>query len=565
MSTGLIVDLFCGAGGTAEGARRALGRGPDISVNHDENAIAVHKANHPETAHVCGDVFSVRPRRVVPEGANVCLVTASPDCRHFSRAKGSPKVSPRVRTLARSLIPWAEQVRPKLMIVENVWEFTTWGPLKREDGPDGPFWTPNPAKAGQYFRKFVREIEQAGYTVDWKQLNAADFGAPTTRKRFFLVARRDGERVQWPEPTHGPGRTKPWRTAAECIDWSIPMQSIFDRKKDLAEATQQRIAHGFVKYVLGIGAQPNQQIGAWVERMHSTSRGERLDAPLGAMTAQSNHHALCLAIDQQGSRSQPIHPAEEPLGTVTTKNRHALVDVQHDPAWIAKNYTGVIGQQLEMPLGTITAKDHHSLCVAQTEKSWMIQTGYGERPGQAPRVLDMHQPLGTVVASGAKHGLCTAESETRPYIVNLTHGGRLESADEPFRTITGAHRGEKALCAASAGDAAEKRSRVVHWVERYYSHGGHSADLELPLPTIRTRGAMALIEARIEELQVVDILFRMFQPRELARAMGFEDSYIFTGTKEQQIARIGNAVCPQVPEAIIRANMDAINPMQEAA
>jgi DNA (cytosine-5)-methyltransferase 1 len=413
MKDDLIVDLFCGGGGTADGVRRALGRGPDISVNHNMHAIAMHKANHPKTHHVCGDVFSVRPSRVVPTGTAVQLVTASPDCRHFSRAKGSPKVSPRIRTLARSLIPWARQVQPAMMIVENVWEFTTWGPLMRGMGPEGPYWMPNPAKAGQYFQKFVRDLRECGYEVDWKQLNAADFGAPTARKRFFLVARRDGQPIEWPEPSHGPGRAKPWHTAAECIDWSIPMQSVFGRKKDLAEATQRRIAAGFMKYVLGIGAKPNAQVGAWVERMHSTSRGERADVPLSAITAQP-------------------------------RNRFGL-------------------------------------------------------------------------------------------------------------------------CHAKAGETNEKRQQVIRWVERYYSHGGHSSDLELPLPTIRTRNCMALIEVRIKDLQIVDILFRMFQPRELATAMGFEEDYILTGTKEQQVERIGNAVCPQVPEAIIRANMSAIQPMQEAA
>jgi DNA (cytosine-5)-methyltransferase 1 len=489
-----------------------------------------------------------------------------------------------------------------MMIVENVAEFTSWGPLMRKQDPvTGEWcWVPNPAKAGQFFRKFVRDLQAAGYHCDWSLLNAANYGSPTTRKRFFLVARRDGQPIVWPEPTHGPGRARPWRTAAECIDWSIPMQSIFDRPKPLAEATQRRIAAGFVRYVLGIDAKPADKISAWVERMNGTARGESLNNPLSTVTAQGKHHALCLAIDQQSSRSQPIHPASDPLGTVTTKNQHALVDVLLDPAWIAKNYTGVVGQQLEMPLGTVTARDHHSLCIAETEKespwivnlthggrlesaaepmrtitaahrgekalcasqreaSWMIQTGYGERQGQAPRVLDLNQPLGTVVAGGGKHALCQAEA----FVMTNTTGHAPTGIDKPLPTVTSS--GNQCLVDTAKGPGHEKRQRVVRWVERYYSHGGHSSVLELPLPTVTTKSRMALIEARIEDLQIVDILFRMFQPRELATAMGFDQDYILVGTKEQQIARIGNAVCPQVVEAILNANLSAMAPLRMAA
>lgn len=258
------------------------------------------------------------------------------NCRHHSRARGGGLVSPRVRSLARVAIPWAKlpkPQRPRLIGLENVSEFMTWGPVMMVPGTeDNPQWIPNPDKAGQYFDRFVADLRGQGYHVDWRVLNAADYGAPTSRKRFVLLARADGKAPNWPAPTHGEGRRYPWRTAAECIDWSLPTTSIFDRTRPLAEATQRRIAEGFVKYVLTADtAAPNKTVSTWVSKFYGTAgAGDSVHKPLTSISAQGQHHALC---------------------SVKT-------------AWVAKHYTGIIGHGLDRPLGTITTRDHHSLCVA---------------------------------------------------------------------------------------------------------------------------------------------------------------------------------------------------------
>lgn len=414
----MIVDLFAGGGGASLGIQWATGRSPDLAVNHDPAAIRMHAQNHPDTHHEEASVWEIRPRQACA-GRDVELLWLSPDCRHFSKAKGGAKVSPRVRTLARVAIPWARQVRPAMIALENVEEFLTWGPLVDE--------RPDPRRSGLYFRRWVRDLEREGYAVDWRILNAADFGACTSRKRLFLLARADGQAPEWPEPTHGPRRgLLPYRTAAECIDWTIPVPSIFSRARPLAEATQRRIAAGLVRFAL------------------------------------------------QGDAS----------------------------AWIAKHYGGVVGHGLDKPLGTVTTVDHHALCAAWCTKLY----------GTSHAGSQLAFPLPTVTASG----------------------------------------NHLALSAAFQGS--DGTERVVAWIERYYSSGGHSASLQLPLPTITTVDRMALVVARIRELGIVDIGMRMLQPRELARAQGFPDDYILTGTQREQVGRIGNSVSPYPAAAVIRSN-----------
>jgi len=238
----MIIDIFAGGGGASHGIEIALGRSPDIAINHDPAAIVMHTANHPSTRHFREDVWKVGIKDLVA-GRPVGLLWASPDCRHFSRAKGGKPVSKRVRSLASVIIKYARDVRPRVICLENVPEFLTWGPL----GPDA---MPIKAREGEYFAQWAAGLERLGYVIEKKILTACDFGAPTSRKRIFVVARRDGCPIVWPTPTHGPGRGLPYRTAAECIDWSIPCPSIFDRKKPLADATLRRIARGIVRYVL---------------------------------------------------------------------------------------------------------------------------------------------------------------------------------------------------------------------------------------------------------------------------------------------------------------------------
>lgn len=494
MNDPMFVDLFAGGGGASEGFRMAFGRGPDVAVDHCHHAIQMHALNHPETHHEEASVWEIRPEAAC-QGKEVDILWLSPDCRHFSRAKGSPKVSPRVRTLARVAIPWARTVRPRVIALENVHEFLTWGPLKRMWDPEEQkwYWTPDKARAGQYFRKFVEDLQEEGYQVDWRILNAAEFGAPTSRERLFLVARLD-EQPKWPTPTHGP-RRRPYRTAAECIDWEIPVRSIFGRKKPLAEATQRRLAAGLVRFVLN-NPRP------FIVNLTHGGRLEDLDKPLRTITgAHRGEKAIATpfiaSIDNRSSGNSPVRATDEPLSSITTKNRHGLVAA----TWIPKHYGTSVEQDLTWPMSTITAGSvHQGLCTAWIAKHFTGATGQ-----------QMELPLATITATD-----------------------------------------HNALCLASQGD--EGCDRVVAWLERYYSEGGHSSDLQLPMPTITTVDRMSLVIARVREMRIVDVGMRMLQPHELLVAQSFPSTYKLTGTNTQKTARIGNSVPPQLVEAILREN-----------
>jgi DNA (cytosine-5)-methyltransferase 1 len=391
------VDLFAGAGGWSQGWREATDCEPMVAVNHCAHAVRLHRLNHPGTEHFLEDVWSVDPAAAAA-GRRVDWLHGSPDCTHFSRAKGGKPREQKIRGLAWVLVDWANSLRPRFLSLENVAEFETWGPLN-DDGQ------PEKARAGETFGEFVAALAGLGYAVDWRVLCAADFGAPTIRRRLFLVARRDGQPIRWPEPTHGEGRPRPWRTAAECIDWSIPCPSIFGRKKPLAEATCRRIAAGIVRFVLS--AKPFLAVP-----------GNRLVA-----------------------------------------------------AFIAQHYGGQVGKSLRSPLPTITATDHHSLVEVRT-----------------------------------------------------------------------------------GGDG----KRFASFLTSYYSEGGTSSSLRRPMPAVVTHDRHGLVRVTLDDgaqLEFGDIGMRMLQPRELARAQGFPDSYRLEGTKREQTARIGNSVVPQLAAAIVRANL----------
>lgn len=335
----LIVDNFAGGGGASCGIERALGRHVDIAINHDPEAVAMHTLNHPQTEHHCESVWDIDPLAVT-QGRPVGLAWFSPDCKHFSKAKGGKPRDKRIRGLAWVAVRWAATVRPRVIMLENVEEFQTWGPLLA----DG---TPCPARRGDTFRGFVHQLQERGYAVEWRELRACDYGAPTTRKRLFLVARCDGKPIVWPTPTHGaPGSVevkarirKPWRTAAECIDWTIPAPSIFSRARPLAEATLRRIARGVRRYVIE-AAKP-----------FVVQTADGLAAPV--MTEIAN------------ASSPRCMPAGEPLRTICAETKgghHALIT-----AFLTKhfggNYTGA-GAPLDEPMHTITATDHHALTMA---------------------------------------------------------------------------------------------------------------------------------------------------------------------------------------------------------
>lgn len=489
----VVIDLFAGGGGASEGIRRALGRCPVVAVNHDPAAIRMHSANHPSTLHLTESVFATKPK-IAAAGREVDLLWASPDCTHFSRAKGGKPRSKEIRSLAWVVVEWAREVAPRIIMLENVREILSWGPLDENDEPIKD-------RAGETWKEFVAALEGAGYRVEWRLLVAADYGTPTTRERLFLVARRDGLPIRWPEPTHGKGRAHPWRAAAEVIDWSIPCPSIFERKRPLAEATQRRIAEGLRRYVLGPKARP------YIVGLTHGGRLYDSDEPLRTITTANGREFAAVSpvvapvlvqtgYGERKGQAPRCLDVTAPLGTVVAGGaKHALV-----AAFLAKHYGGVVGQDLERPLGTVTAIDHHSLVAAHITKF------HGSALAGSP----VDAPLPTVTAGGGRGG------------------------------------GHAGLVAA--------------FLTKWYSGGGTSQPVTAPVGTVTTHDGFDLVTVDIagEPWAVVDIGLRMLQPRELARAQGFPDHYVLTGTKAEQIERIGNSVCPPVVEAIVRAQFEGV-------
>ena len=416
----LVVDSFAGGGGASIGIEQALGRAPDIAINHDAIAIGMHQANHPDTRHLHTDVWDIDPC-VATQGRPVGLAWFSPDCRHFSKAKGGALVSRKVRSLAWVVVRWARAVRPRCIILENVEEFSTWGPL----GDDG---RPCPRRRGQTYRRWWRALERLGYRVEARALVAADYGAPTTRRRLYLVARCDGEPIAWPTPTHGPG-LQPFRPAAGIIDWQIGVPSIFGRARPLVEATQRRIARGLRRYVL-------EHRQPYIVRQRD-ARG----AP------------FLIGIDHQRGGDYAAWPCGEPLTTVTTENRHALV-----AAWMVQHNGGMTGHDLRAPVSTITTTgSHQQLAVAGLDgvarppmvRAWLAKY-YGTAVGQ-PLAEPLHtvttcDRFGLVAAAGREcqisdigmrmlsaRELFRAQGFPDRYAIDVTVGGRSLSKRDQVR------------------------------------------------------------------------------------------------------------------------------------
>lgn len=361
----LVVDFFAGGGGASFGIECALGRSPDIAVNHDREAIALHAANHPDSRHYQEDVWKVDPIEATG-GRPVVLFWASPDCTHHSKACGGKPRSKKIRGLAWVVVRWAKAVQPRVIALENVEEFEGWGPLLPDDHPNPKLrGRPDPAKAGRTFRLFCNRLRGLGYEVQHRILRASEFGAPTSRKRLFVIARRDGRPIVWPKRTHGKGTARPERAFSECADWSVPVPSIFTRKKPLAENTQRRIARGLKRFVLDT-ARP------FIVSYHSAKRSgdDRIvdiDGPLPTQDT-SNRYGLVAPYlvprygEREGQAPRTL-PVTVPLPTVVpTQNGAQLV-----AAFIARHFTGVEGSTLFNPLPTITAIDHHSLVTATLE------------------------------------------------------------------------------------------------------------------------------------------------------------------------------------------------------
>lgn len=528
----LVVDLFAGGGGASTGIEMALGRHVDIAVNHDPEAVSLHQANHPQTRHFVSDVFEVDPRTVTG-GQPVGLLWASPDCTFHSKARGGKPFRDRNRArrrrgLAWVVCRWAREVRPRVIALENVEEFRHWGPLL-DDG------TPCPQRKGKTFERWVAQLRNLGYAVEWRELRACDYGAPTIRKRLFLVARCDSVPIVWPEPTHGPGR-KPYRTAAECIDWSLPCPSIFERERPLAEATLRRIAHGIRRYVLE-AAKP---FIVPVTHQQSGPRVHDIAEPLRTITtAQRGEFALCSpTLVQTGYGERPgqaprVPGLDKPLGTAVDGQKHALV-----AAFLAKHFTGVVGSDLRDPAATVTATDHHSLVAAQ-----LVGVGGRTGQGQSP-AYDPGRPARTVTAKGdtaivASHLVKHYGGEPQP-------GRTAQDLRSPMPTVM-----------AGGTHHAEVRALLT----KFYGQGGQDQDVREPLHTIPTHDRFGLVTVAGELYAIADIGMRMLQPRELYRAQGFPESYVIERgadgralSKAAQVRMCGNSVCPPLAAALVRAN-----------
>lgn len=354
----IICDSFAGGGGASMGIHLALGRGPDIAINHDAEAIALHRANHPESRHYTEDVWKVDPHEAT-QGRPVGLMWLSPDCKHFSKAKGGKPVNKKVRGLAWVAVRWAKAVKPRVIVLENVEEFQTWGPL----GPDG---RPCPARRGLTFRRFVGRLRNLGYQVEWRELRACDYGAPTIRKRLFLIARCDGNRIMWPKPTHGKWTGVPYRTAASCIDWTIPAESIFDRKRPLVANTCRRIAKGAWRYVLNTRDPYIVEGHAPYLTEHANGSGQRvfdIQEPLRTQVAQvkGGHFALVSAFFEQangGFYDGDGRDVLEPLSTICTSGANQRLVTAYFVKYYGNEREGV---SLRDPMHTVTTKDRMGL------------------------------------------------------------------------------------------------------------------------------------------------------------------------------------------------------------
>ena len=539
----LIVDNFAGGGGASTGIELATGYSVDIAINHDPEAIKMHKANHPNTKHYCENVWAVDPVKAC-KGHPVALAWFSPDCKHFSKAKGGKPKDKNIRGLAWVACRWAGLVRPKVIMLENVEEFKTWGSLGRRHHPIK-------AKQGKTFEKFVKQLTDLGYEVQFRELTAADYGAPTMRKRFFMIARCDGKPIVWPEPTHAPadsekvkaGLLEPYVGAYTQIDFSRPCPSIFDTTEEikekygiravrpLAPKTMNRIAQGLKKFVI------------------------------------DNAEPFIVQVNHSGARSDYCNSMNEPLRVITSKHGFGIVDAKIAP-YMGTNTTNHPGGSCKDPLHTITTGNQQCL-TSPTLIQYHSETAQGEARGQS-----IEDPLLTVDGSN-RYGLVTSFLH-KYYDGGYTGAG--ESMKNPLPTVTAWDHNSivtanliqmnnhcdgrdirQPLPTITTGDGhfGEVRAFLI----KYYGQGT-GQDLKEPLDTVPTHDRFGLVTIHGVDYQIVDIGLRMLEPRELYGCQGFPDDYIidhdYTGKaypRSEQVRRCGNAVCPPIPAALVRANL----------
>ncbi len=510
----LIIDSFAGGGGASQGIFEALGRHPDYAINHDDDALAMHAANHPETVHLSKNIYKVDPMDVV--GRNpVGLLWASPDCKHFSKAKGGRPVKRNIRDLAWVVVSWAKRARPRVIILENVEEFQDWGPV----GLDGK---PCADRKGKTFKKWVATLRRQGYCVEWRELRACDYGAPTIRKRLFLIARRDNVPIVWPEPTHGPvgseavisGQLQPWRSAAEIIDWSLPCPSIFLTKEEgrvlgvirpLAFNTMARIARGVKKYVL--------------------------DAALPFIVQVQN-----------ASNPNGTVDLRSPMQTITANPKgggHALLT-----PFVSRQFSGSIGHSLDDPSGAITA--------GGGGKSALV-TAFLAQHNTGVTARAMAEPLSTIVSRGSQQQLVAA------HMLSMRGSDRRDRAvDQPLETVTAGGTHAATVCA---------------FLSKYYGTGeGQDAAEPMHTLTVKDRFSVVTVEIGGEPYTIVDIGMRMLTAREMFRAQGFPETYQIDHrpdgsklTKTAQVRLCGNSVCPPIARALVAANCNYMSELEIAA
>lgn len=525
----LIVDLFAGGGGASCGIFRATGRHPNIAINHDAVAVAMHAANHPETIHYQQDVWSILPRQAT-RGEPVGLLWASPDCTHFSRAKGGPPIRDvKRRDLAWVIVRWAEEVRPRLIMLENVEEFRTWGPLDENSKIIA-------SQRGATFRSWVKRLRRLGYTVESQCLRACDYGAPTSRKRLFMIARCDGHPIIWPAPTHGDpntfevksGELTPWRTAAEVIDWSIPCPSIFGRKRPLAENTLKRIAEGIKRYVIE-SADPFI-VTYYGPKRDGEFRGRGMDEPLATQSTENRFGLVTphLVNLTHGGRIEDI---QRPIGTITGAHRgEKAAIIPH----LQRQFGQSVGSSADDPIGTITA--------GFGGKTALVTAFMAQHNGGVVG-HEMMEPISTITHRGTQQQVVTSS------LIKFKGTSKAgQSLNDPLHTVqTGQHYGQ--VCA---------------YLMKYFGTGGQWSGCGDPLHTVTSRDRMSLITVIIagEPYVIADIGMRMLSPRELFRAQGFGDEYTIdidvngkTITKQDQVRLCGNSVCPPIAEALVKANL----------
>lgn len=535
------MDNFAGGGGASTGIELATGYSVDIAINHDPEAIRMHKVNHPNTEHYCENVWAVDPAKAC-NGHPVGLAWFSPDCKHFSKAKGGKPKDKNIRGLAWVALRWAGLVRPRVIMLENVEEFKTWGPLNRRHHPIK-------SKQGRTFEKFVQQLTDLGYEVQFKELVAADYGAPTMRKRFFMIARCDGKPIIWPEPTHAPadseevkkGLLKPYVGAYTQLDFSLPCPSIFDTSEEikekygiravrpLAQKTMDRIARGLKKFVLD---NPEPFI---IQCNHGGERRPNdIREPMPTITGKHGYGIVepyMVQIGQTGFTKDRSKDVREPLTTIVSKNEHCLISPTLIQYHSETSKDGVRGQTIEDPIMTVDSSNRYGLVTSFLHKYY--DGGY-KGAGET-----VENPLPTVTAWD-HNSVVTAN------LIQMNNHCDGKDIRQPLPTIT-----------AGDGHFGEVRAFLI----KYYGDAT-GQDIEKPLDTVTTKDRFGLVTIEGVDYQIVDIGLRMLEPRELYGCQGFPDDYIidhdYTGKtypRSEQVRRCGNAVCPPIPAALVRANL----------